>query len=991
MKYSKILIGALLFLAIFAAVYLIIHKLQVEKMIQEETPEIIQDISSLEQLPESTLPIMNVKGGNSEVYLQSFDIQVEVIGNIATTRYVMVFKNRTKKILEGEFLFPLPDGVTVSHYALDINGKMREAVPVEKAKATQVFEEIEQRRVDPGLLERVDGNNFRTRIYPIPASGTRTISIGYEEELSAEKGYFYYRLPMAYPESIEKFSLKTTVWRSKTKPKTIGQLAEEVVFDKQNENFTASFSRNDYQANKALVFALPAPAAQPQTLIQRTSESYYFLASCMPKAKTRKKVWGNTLGIIWDASLSGLYRDHAKELAVLDKIIKEKKNLSVNLYFLNNKITKNGVYKITNGDWSQLRKAIESVVYDGGTNFEAICLQSISSNEFLFFSDGMSSLSDTDFIANCPAFIGHPVHCIVSSAKADYSTMKWIAAQTNGKFINLNALSADQLQNELLFETLNFMGIEPNQQVREVYPSVTTPVRGNFSIAGILDASQTELILRFGYGNKVEQRIIVPLNTKESVQQANVQRIWAQKKINELDMRYEQNKKELTELGQQFGIVTRNTSLLVLETMWDYFRYNIKPPPELQAEYLRWKRGWYYFIDDEEKAAADFMMSIVDMDETQFSPPMLTTISFMAPEIVDEMAVTEEVTMEDNEKIRESASTRSSSVADVSAPRNSANKSSASESTSQPTILRVPIKQDNNYTKELTGNLDNDYAIYLKLRPEYINTPTFYFDMADWFFRRNDRERAIRILTSIADLEIENASLFRLLGYRFKEYGEYAVEVYVCKKLTQWHPMEPQSYRDYALALADNGKYQAALDNLCIALKKSYEDNTWSWQNLGIEEVIRTEISRLIAKYPNLQTGKISKELLQAMPVDIRVVLNWNMNNVDLDLHVTDPKGENCYYGHRRTAIGGRMSRSVWQGYGPEQFVLEKAVKGKYSVFVNYYGDSQVKAEVPSTAMVEIYTRYADKTEQRQVICLQLSKENKKTKDGKLKVAEFEF
>ena len=114
---------------------------------------------------EAKMPIMKVKGNDSEVYLQSLDIQIEVVGNVATTRYTMVFKNRTNKILEGDLLFPLADGVTVSCYALDINGKMREAVPVEKAKATQVFEEITQRRVDPGLLERVEGNNFRTRIY----------------------------------------------------------------------------------------------------------------------------------------------------------------------------------------------------------------------------------------------------------------------------------------------------------------------------------------------------------------------------------------------------------------------------------------------------------------------------------------------------------------------------------------------------------------------------------------------------------------------------------------------------------------------------------------------------------------------------------------------------------------------------------------------------------------------------------------------------------
>ncbi|MDR1811598.1 MAG: hypothetical protein LBQ87_02115, partial [Candidatus Fibromonas sp.] len=166
-------------------------------------PDMPQDtVASDSILPQTQLPVLKIGGKeNSDVYLQSLDIQVEVTGNIASTRYTMVFKNRTNRILEGELTFPLPDERSVTHYALDINGKMREAVPVEKAKGTQVFEEIEQRQVDPGLLERVEGNNFRIRIYPIPAGGTRTISIGYEEELTLERGLLYYRLPMAYPDS----------------------------------------------------------------------------------------------------------------------------------------------------------------------------------------------------------------------------------------------------------------------------------------------------------------------------------------------------------------------------------------------------------------------------------------------------------------------------------------------------------------------------------------------------------------------------------------------------------------------------------------------------------------------------------------------------------------------------------------------------------------------------------------------------------------------
>jgi uncharacterized protein YfaP (DUF2135 family) len=71
--------------------------------------------------------------------------------------------------------------------------------------------------------------------------------------------------------------------------------------------------------------------------------------------------------------------------------------------------------------------------------------------------------------------------------------------------------------------------------------------------------------------------------------------------------------------------------------------------------------------------------------------------------------------------------------------------------------------------------------------------------------------------------------------------------------------------------------------------------------------------------------------------------------------------------------------------------MLKKAIKGKYEVYVNYFGDSQVKAEGPSTLMVEVYTNYGTPQQKRQVICLQLSKDNKKEKNGLLKVAEFEF
>src|ERR1700754_1540568 len=93
-------------------------------------------------------PQLTVDGkSNNGVKLQQLKIDVAVYGNISRTTWQMTFYNTTSRILEGTLVFPLKDGISVSRYALDINGKMREAVPVDRGKGTVTFEAIERRGV----------------------------------------------------------------------------------------------------------------------------------------------------------------------------------------------------------------------------------------------------------------------------------------------------------------------------------------------------------------------------------------------------------------------------------------------------------------------------------------------------------------------------------------------------------------------------------------------------------------------------------------------------------------------------------------------------------------------------------------------------------------------------------------------------------------------------------------------------------------------------
>lgn len=70
----------------------------------------------------------------------------------------------------------------------------------------------------------------------------------------------------------------------------------------------------------------------------------------------------------------------------------------------------------------------------------------------------------------------------------------------------------------------------------------------------------------------------------------------------------------------------------------------------------------------------------------------------------------------------------------------------------------------------------------------------------------------------------------------------------------------------------------------------------------------------------------------------LRVVLSWDSNGTDLDLHVVAPDGEHTWYGSRAANNGGALDVDVTTGYGPEIYANPTPPKGLYHVFVNYFG-----------------------------------------------------
>ncbi len=163
--------------------------------------------------------------GDTPVRLQQVAVHAEVSGSLAITEVALTFYNPNRRVLEGELQFPLLAGQNVLGFALDVNGRLRDAVPVDKARGQAVFEDITRVRVDPGLLQVTQGNNFKLRVYPIPAQGTRQVLIRYAETLTKRAGRIIYRLPLEYADTLDSFRLDLNVAGAQAAPKaTRGQL-----------------------------------------------------------------------------------------------------------------------------------------------------------------------------------------------------------------------------------------------------------------------------------------------------------------------------------------------------------------------------------------------------------------------------------------------------------------------------------------------------------------------------------------------------------------------------------------------------------------------------------------------------------------------------------------------------------------------------------------------------------------------------------------------
>ncbi|MFT5600505.1 MAG: tetratricopeptide (TPR) repeat protein [Flavobacteriales bacterium] len=940
-------------------------------------------------------PAILVKENDSSVPIRMSELKIhtEITGNLSYVTYDMTFYNDQDRILEGELYFPLGAGQSVSHFELEVNGKMREGVIVEKEKGRVAFESTVRVKVDPGLVEWTKGSSFKTRIYPIPAKGYKRVIIGFHQELQMTENGSLFQIPMNFKDQVEQFDFTAEVIQQTNIP-LIPANQMSLEFTNWQDNFKTSTSKKNYTPNENIGFFIPFVKNESQTLSYHNpiTKEYFYYGVIEQVVDISKVNTYSDICIVLDASHSQRNNNLDKELQVLDQFMSKNKITSVTL-----KILRNDYQYQSKSTWSAVKSEILKTIRDGGTQFGSITESDKAYDAIFLLSDGIQTFGKTT-----PNFGNNKVFALNSNKEANHGFLRNLCKVSGGQYLNLQSTSVVDATTAL---NTDIPSIQIKTSATPNYLSTRYQIKDN-KIYHTFSFMSTDAIQNINYvlSTGATGQLKTINSTYESLPNICAQRItedWA-------DIATKSS--EITQIGKKYHIVTPNTSLIVLDRVEDYVLHEITPPAELQDEYttllaqksknekeeynnhittvvtaIDAKMTWYNTLFDWKKIMQqkkEFKNKLNEVNEinneseeserSESSEGFRTIGSFNANgSVITQEAVYDMAVMD-------AGSIDGAEVSNTANERTEDTKSTAGK---RKEINIETWSPDTPYLKKLKEASGNKYETYISLKKEYQDQPSFYLDVVEFFVEAKQKDIAIRVLSNVAEMELENHQLLRILAHRLEQLNENELAYLTYLEVEKIRAEEPQSYRDLGLICDKLGRHQEAINYLNYVITTQ-----WDGRFPNIEVIVSSEMSKIIHEHPELDLQEIDPKVITQMPMDLRIVVDWDANNCDIDLWVTDPLGEKCFYSNKETKLGGWMSSDFTGGYGPEEFVIKTGAPGEYKVELNYYGSTQQTVAGPTTIMVKLYTNYGKSNQKLKEVTRRVSSEKEVLAIGSIEI-----
>jgi tetratricopeptide (TPR) repeat protein len=230
-----------------------------------------------------------------------------------------------------------------------------------------------------------------------------------------------------------------------------------------------------------------------------------------------------------------------------------------------------------------------------------------------------------------------------------------------------------------------------------------------------------------------------------------------------------------------------------------------------------------------------------------------------------------------------------------------------------------------------------------------------FYDLSGARHRAGDLLGAARAISSVVELRPMDPEALRLAGFVLIGQGLYQPAAEVLGRLRATRSFEVQVYMEEATALLETGRLADAARNYEIVLARHWDRHQQE------AEAGRQQYAQLLARV--LQSSALdanSRPLVERRlaalggrqeRTDLQYTIHWSVDDIDIDLWVTGPDGEKCFYSNPATRSGGRLFWDTTTGYGPELFQQARADRGRWLAQVHYFSNNSVQWAIPSVVL----------------------------------------
>lgn len=578
---------------------------------------IITAIASLVILVSSVLPALAVNPAIDipsapaqetswqPVYIRSHRVDVEIDNQIAHTRIEQIFVNEGSTAAEGTYVFPLPQGVTISDLVMIIDDVPIQAQILEKDEARRIYDEIVRQLRDPALLEYVGNNAIQASVFPIPPGEERKLQIEFNQLLPVEGGLVNYVYPLRTrhisPLPVGEMSIRVHVV-SNDEISSVYSPTHPIAIDRDGDNeFVAGFeTTNTSEASDfSLYYGLASDEINLNLLTYRESageDGFFTLLVSPPVEVDDERIIPKDVIIVLDQSGS-MFGDKWTQAQTAAKFVLDNLNaedrFNVVVFSTGVNVYASELQGLEEVD--DAKEWISSLEAIGGTNINEALQTALDMTDrerqtvVLFLTDGLPTEGVVDpaqILENVESDIAPNTRIFSFGVGDDVDTflLDQISQSYRGTSAYVRPEEAideevSNLYNKISTPVLTNLAIElEGVQLYDVYPSLDAIpdlfIGSQLVIVGRYRGDADEATLELS-GEVNGERQVFSYQNLEFRENAGgevlIPRLWATRKIGDLlnTIRLQGENPELVDsivrLSIRYGIITPYTSFLITE------------------------------------------------------------------------------------------------------------------------------------------------------------------------------------------------------------------------------------------------------------------------------------------------------------------------------------------------------------------------------------------------------------------------------------------